>query len=463
MDSSSGTASRSTPTGSLNRDALSFVEVVAQSIANIAPSATPALIIPLVFASAGNGTWLAYALATIALLFVTPQINVFAKQSASPGALYTFTRQGLGIHWGALSGWSLFIAYVFTAAATLAGFTNYFVVLLQGVGIPVSSRLALISVMTADAALCAAIAWKDVKLSTRAMLALEMASVGMISILALVFFIRRGPLTDGLQFHLAGMKAAGLRQGVVLAFFSFVGFESATALGGEAKNPLVAIPRSVFASVVITGVFFVACAYTLVLAFHPLSRSLDGSNAPLSDLAQAAGVSWFAFILVLGILLGQFACTLASINAAARVMYSMARDGYFHASAGSAHELHATPHVAVAASSLLAIGIAAGLAAAQVGIMEVFGYAGTLATFGFLLSYALVSIAAPVYLWRTKGLRIKNIIVTIVALGLLTIPIIGSVYPVPEPPYSYLPYVFLVQMIFGGTWAIWSERKAAKA
>src|SRR3954454_4803575 len=81
--------------GSLNRDALSFLEVVAQSVANIAPSATPALIIPLVFASAGNGTWLAYALATIALLFVTPQINVFAARSSCSCALYTFSAAGM--------------------------------------------------------------------------------------------------------------------------------------------------------------------------------------------------------------------------------------------------------------------------------------------------------------------------------------------------------------------------------
>src|SRR3954468_4135381 len=123
-------ASSGPSAGSLNRDALSFLEVVAQSVANIAPSATPALIIPLVFATGGNGTWLAYALATVALLFVTPQINVFASRSASPGALCTFTRQGLGVRAGALSGWALFLAYVFTAAATLAGFTNYFLVLM---------------------------------------------------------------------------------------------------------------------------------------------------------------------------------------------------------------------------------------------------------------------------------------------------------------------------------------------
>jgi amino acid transporter len=84
-----------TPAHRLKKDTLSFSEVVAQSVANIAPSATPALIIPLVFASAGNGTWLAYAIATVAMLFMSAQINVFAKRSASPGALATFTTLGL--------------------------------------------------------------------------------------------------------------------------------------------------------------------------------------------------------------------------------------------------------------------------------------------------------------------------------------------------------------------------------
>jgi len=435
--------------GSLNRDALSFLEVVAQSVANIAPSATPALIIPLVFASAGNGTWLAYALATIALLFVTPQINVFAARSASPGALYTFTRDGMGNRAGALCGWSLLLAYIFTASATLAGFTNYFVVLMEYFGISVSARMAVIAVMSVDALLCAAIAWKDVKLSTRFMLAMEMASVGLITVLALVFYARRGPLADPIQVHLAGVDAAGLRQGVVLAFFSFVGFESATALGHEAKNPLVAIPRSVFASVVITGGFFVAMAYTLVQAFHGSTIALDKSNAPLATLAEAAKVPWFAMILTVGILLGQFACTLASINAAARVLYSMARDGYFHAAAGNAHAVHATPHVAVVASTLFALAPAAVLAAMRVAVMDIFGYAGTLATFGFLFSYAIVCIAAPLFLRRQHALRAKNIAVTVAALVLLTIPMVGSVYPVPDAPYKYFPYVYVGLMVIG--------------
>ncbi len=54
----------------LRREALSPVETLAQSVSTISPTATPVATIPLVFALAGNGTWLAYILATAAIFLV---------------------------------------------------------------------------------------------------------------------------------------------------------------------------------------------------------------------------------------------------------------------------------------------------------------------------------------------------------------------------------------------------------
>src|SRR5215472_12538559 len=131
--------------GGLRRNCLSFLEVVAQSVANIAPSATPALIIPVVFASAGDGLWAAYAFATVALLFVTYHINQFARRSASPGALYTFVAQGMGPAWGVVSGWSLVIAYLLTGSAVLCGSAIYVGVLLTALfGIPIALPVSVI-------------------------------------------------------------------------------------------------------------------------------------------------------------------------------------------------------------------------------------------------------------------------------------------------------------------------------
>ena len=115
----------------LRSTCLSFVEILSQSVANISPTLTPVVIVPFVFASAGNATWLTYLVATAALMLVGLSINEFAKRSASPGALYVCIGHGLGPSIGFLAGWCLIIAYIFTAIAVLAGSVNYALILLS--------------------------------------------------------------------------------------------------------------------------------------------------------------------------------------------------------------------------------------------------------------------------------------------------------------------------------------------
>jgi len=49
----------------LKASSLSLRERLSQSVANISPTLTPLVIVPLVFASAAPGAWLAYAFATV--------------------------------------------------------------------------------------------------------------------------------------------------------------------------------------------------------------------------------------------------------------------------------------------------------------------------------------------------------------------------------------------------------------
>lgn len=80
----------------LRSNALGLPTLFAQSVAVISPTMTAALIIPLAYASAGEGTWLAYAFGTVMLLFVVFCLNQFARRSASAGSMYAFTGRGLG-------------------------------------------------------------------------------------------------------------------------------------------------------------------------------------------------------------------------------------------------------------------------------------------------------------------------------------------------------------------------------
>jgi amino acid transporter len=442
-------ANTTLPAADLKRECLSAWEVIAQSVANIAPVAGPALIIPLVFASAQNGTWLAYLSATLAMLLVAYQINQFAKRSSSPGALYTFIFQGLGPAWGSISGWCLVIAYLFTAAAVLGGAANYVVVLAHlAIGPGLDTAVAVVSMLVV-AGVCWWIAYKDITLSARFMLLAECCSVSLILILAFAFLVKTGRIVDSHQLTMARANAGGVRLGLVLAIFSFVGFESATALGHEARNPLRSIPRSVVLSVIVTGAFFVFMSYILVFAFQGQAVSLGQSNAPLNVLAAAAGIPFFGVLIAVGATVSECACGLASITAAARVMYTMGRHGILHSSVGKAHETHATPHVAVTISSVLAAAVPVVLLLCGVTPLNIFGYLGSVATFGFLAAYMLITVSGPVYVRRRGESGAFSIVISVLAIILLLIPIVGSFYPEPVRPYNYLPYVFLVLLAPG--------------
>ena len=305
-------------------------------------------------------------------------------------------------------------------------------------------------------AIAAGIAWwvayKDIKLSANLMLGIELVAAGLVLLLALIVLFQKGFQVDVGQFALEDVSAEGLRLGLVLATFSFVGFESATSLGDEAKNPLRSIPRAVLFSVIIPGLFFILLSYTEVLGFRSLGISLNESDAPLAALADQAGISALGLLISIGAAISFFACVLASINAGARILFTLSRHGVLHASVGSAHTTNATPHVAVTLISILTFLIPLGLLVAGISITDGYAYLGTIATFGFLLVYILVAIAAPVYLYRLGQLQTRHVVISVIAVLFMLVPIAGSLYPIPPPPFNLLPYLFLLLLLLGAAW-----------
>ena len=77
------------------------------------------------------------------------------------------------------------------------------------------------------------------------MLVFEAVSVALIIGLAFVVLGHHNFAFDTDQLSLKGNSLSSLGLGVVVAVFSLVGFEAATAFGEEAKEPLKTIPRAV--------------------------------------------------------------------------------------------------------------------------------------------------------------------------------------------------------------------------
>ncbi len=433
----------------LRREALSPMETLAQSVSTIAPTTTPAATIPLVCALAGNGTWLAYVLATAAVLLVALCIGKFARYSASPGSLYTYASMILPPSLGATAAWSLLLAYVATGASVIGGFYHYGNLLLRdATGHGTSAALLAIFVT----AISIWIAWRDVKISARLMLCIEVVSVLFILIVVTAVLVGHGWHLDWDQLRLRGMSGSGLRLGLVLALFSFVGFESATTLGSEARDPLKTIPRAVIQSALLAGAMFIACAYAEVLGVRSAGQDLATSQAPMRVLAQVGGVRVLGLFIDIGALVSMFAGTLACITAAARVLLLMSHNGLAHKSLHKTHLRNETPTSAIIVTGTAAVLPAAILAARGASGLDVYGWMGSLATYGFIVTYALVSVALPRYLRDHNAYRPGAQIIPWLACSAMLLALAGNLYPVPEGPYGKLPLIYLAYLAAGLGW-----------
>jgi amino acid transporter len=432
---------------------LNFAELLAQNIALISPTMTAALIVPLMFSNTGNLSWIAYAVGTVMLLFVAMSLNQFAKRSTGAGSMYTYSSLGLGPTMGSMSGWCLMWSYLFIGLAGTTGFTIFAGKILDAMGCHMPDMLLFFVCIGA----CFFLAYKDIVISTIIMLILEAISCTLIVVLCCIVLGHHGMgMFDATQFDVKTMSWSSLGLGVVVAVFSLVGFESSTAFGEEAKNPLKTIPKSIIWSLILTGVFFVFVSYVEVLGTRGYTGAdgkavtLDAIDTPLNVMAAMYSVPWLSIPLSLGAMVSFFALALSCMNAGGRVMFAMSRHGAFHECFQRSHKANATPHVALAAMALLMFSV---VSFCSVGLgwatLDCFGDAGTMGAFGFLGAYTLICIAAPLYLKKIGELTTGSITVCVLALGLLLIPAVGSVYPVPPAPVSYFPYIFGAYLMIG--------------
>ncbi len=430
----------------LHVGALGPIETLAQSVSAVAPSTTPSLTIPLVFALAGNATWFVYLLATVAMLLVGFCVSRFARLSASPGSLYTYTANALPPVFGVTTAWALLLAYLATGASVAGGALYYATVLGQQFFHWAPPAIPTLAVVCAVAGW---IAYRDVKLSAELMLWIEVISVSLILIVLLVLVFHFGLQFDLDQFRLKGVTLSSLGPALVLSIFSFVGFESATTLGAEARNPLRTIPRAVLQCALLAGVFFMLCSYSEVLGFRGITGKLSETTSPLHLLAGRAGVSPLGVAIDMGAFISMFACVLACTTAAARLLMRMAHGRLLPALFERTSRRHRTPTAAVLASAGLMLAGTFVMALRNVTGSDMYDLLGSLSVFGFLTAYALVALALP---FARSALGQHSHTVAVVSVITVIVMILIGVFDVrssSDPAHARIPYIYLAYITAG--------------
>jgi amino acid transporter len=449
MNVTSGGITGDKPVAQLRSGALSLMEMVGQSLAAIGPTLTPALNITVVVGLAGLGCWLSYLLGTLGVVIVAGSVGILATRHPEAGSYFVYVGRSFGPFTGALAGWAMISAYLFTAIAVSLSFVIFLGDLLATLHVELALLPKCLLMMVFIATVSFA-AYRDVKLSSRAGLVMEIISLSIMVAITAVFVRAHGTVVDPAQLDFKSFSYGGVFSALPFVIFSFVGFESSATLAKESSNPRRNIPLSVIGCAAFAGVFFTIMSYLMVFGIGDDVAALGKSSAPFGDVAAKAGLGWASSIVYFAALISVFACALASINAASRLLFSMGKYQFLHRSMGLVHGVHRTPHRAVLVCGAVVAVIA--LCMMPAGFLDAFGYAGTFASFGFVVVYLALCIVAPIDLRKSGEMRPMHVLLGFAGTALMLFVIVGSVYPVPPHPYDVLPYMFFAYMAVGALW-----------
>ncbi len=413
------------------------------------PVATIGTVLPLLIYKSGNATWLLFLCVMAAFCLIAASVNVFASKIASAGSLSTFAERGLGRRAGSLAGWSYVVAMVFVVTSSGVSCAYYLAMVFAratGVtpGVP-----GLIGLTAAVVLLAWWPAHRDIRLSTKTMLAAESVSVLVIAVILVAGMLGTRHWVDGPQLRLQGAGFPQLRLGFMLAFMTLAGFESSSTLGEEARTATRTLPRVMFLCILPTGVLFVGGIYCLTSFSHSLNLALDQTDAPLDMIARSIGLPTLGWMSSLGVAISCYGCALGGFNAGSRVVYSMARSRQLWGCLEAVHPRNGTPHRALALFAAIAIVVPGAMLWAGVTMSGAMDYLMQIASFGFLGGYLLVCLAVPFYLARRSELRPGRLVVAVLSVAAISAAFVMSLVPVPDAPWRYLPYVFGGLVVLG--------------
>lgn len=443
----------------LARNAIGQPRVIAYTAGFMGPAASIGLGLVAAFSFAGSATPFVVLLALIGVLCAGNSVAQLAQRLPSAGSMFTYNAATLGKRAGFVSGWVMVFAYVLWVpsgiGATGLFFSNF---LHNAFSLSVNENVLAVVVL----AVVALLAFRGIAASAAVDLIVLTIEMAVIVALALTILAKSGPGLGGLQpFNpantLHGGKLSDITLSMVYTAVIFSGFESAAVLGEESRNPRRTIPRGIFGAIIVVGLFYLLVSYSESQGVAPKNMAAFAANPnELSYLSHIFWSSSWTWLINLVLALSTMAFVLAAFNGAVRLAYAMGRERMLPTQFASLSN-YKTPHIAVAAVTVLALVIGLPISIHDGGFLA-FAYIGALSGLALLMLFVSVNIGVIVAFRRQFKANFNpllHVLLPLVGIATFMIPLVGTFYPVPAAPYKYLPYITLGWLVLGIAIAIW--------
>ncbi len=315
---------------------------------------------------------------------------------------YSYATLGEGVAW--FIGWNLTLEYMLSASAVAVGWSGYMMNLLAEVNVHFPAALTSApfgKLANGHLGLTGAIVNLPAVLIVAAMSAICYVGVKQTSgvnsfmvylkVAVIVVFVLAGiQFIDTANWHpyipestgkFGQFGWTGIMQGAAIIFFSYIGFDSASTMALEAKNPQRDVPLGILSALVISAVLYVAMSAVMTGMVSYTQLNVDAPVAVAIDTHPA--LSWLGVIVKVGAIAGMTSVILTSLLGQPRILLAMADDGLLPPAVSRCHPRFKTPHVATLITGVFAA-LFAGLFPIDV--------LGELISIGILLAFTVVCI-----------------------------------------------------------------------
>lgn len=446
------------------RRTLNTPKIVFLIVAAAAPLAALVGTVPLAFAiGAGAGVPAMFVLAGLILLCFSVGYAAMSTRIVNTGGFYTYMARGLGRPPAVAGGLVAVISYL-SVEVGLCGAFGYFARLIAS-----SHGLTLPWEVWALAAwlLAALLGYRQIDISAKVLSVLMIGEVGILALLDIAILSRKGPSTfPASSFAPHHVFAPGLGVGLMFAFISFIGFESAALYGEETRNPRRAVPIATYVSVIVIAGFYGLTSWAAVGAIGA-DKIAATAGTQLGDLFFGLSDKYLNsdVTVAMQVLLctSLFAAVLALHNAGNRYLFVLGREHVLPAGLGAVHARYGSPYRASVVQSSITLVVGAAFAVA--GLDPYLNLATSMLGLGTVGIVALQGAAAlsvlgfyrgrpDAHWWRTLLGPLLGLTGLITAVVLL-LRNFSLVTGTKSTTVNMLPWLIAVAIVGGVGYALW--------
>ena len=288
------------------------------------------------------GAWLIGGVIALIGAFIYAELAVLQPRV---GGQYAYLRDAYHPIVAFLYGWTLLLVVQTGGMAGAAIIFGRYFRELSGLDIPEQAVAAVtLGVLTMINCL-------GIRSGSNVQSALMLTKLAAIALLIAVGWIVAGPVATDLTISGAaplnneGNTLTGLAAAMVPVLFAYGGWQTATFVSGEMRNPRRDLPRGLFIGV--AGVIILYLLVTDVCLRALGIAGLASTTTPASEVMRHAWGARGAKVIACGIAISTVGFLSQSILTAPRVYYAMARDGVFFKAVGRLNPRTRVPIVAI--------------------------------------------------------------------------------------------------------------------